>query len=146
MGSRKLHKLLLGTLTVAIVAMLALAGLTTWWEWQRRTARQRFARAMATVEVGMAKEQVLTILGKPDDIQTQDDPKGIYTVGTDEIWRYGADGHLTFPTLGCVYIDESGHVQYIFGGKGQPPSPWMFDEGTLRDLLQIIDQIGRAHV
>ena len=98
---------------------------------------------MAKIKEGMTEKEVLDILGKPDDIRTQFDPGGISRLHTKEIWCYGAKGHLGFPTLGCVYIDEGGQVQESFGGRGQPPKPDMFTEDQLRDLLRLLDTVPR---
>src|SRR5258708_6277594 len=59
--------------------------------------RVEFARQFAHFRNGMPEGQVLAHLGKPDDI--------VRAVGTDSqdwdvAWCYGANGHLTFPTLG----------------------------------------------
>jgi hypothetical protein len=108
--------------------------------------RQEFATSIANVKgwSGLARrtreKEILAILGKPDDVRTHADPGGIATTGTKEIWCYGTKGHLTFPTLGCVYIDTQGRAQYVYGG-GNPPSPGLFKEGELRDLLCIIDTV-----
>ncbi|MGB7747765.1 MAG: hypothetical protein WBN75_10810 [Verrucomicrobiia bacterium] len=82
---------------------------------------------------------VIAILGQPDDVRTQFDPGGIGRVHTKEIWCYGTKGHLSFPTLGCVYIDTSGRTQEIFGGRGQPPKPSLFKEEELQSLLRLLD-------
>jgi hypothetical protein len=102
--------------------------------------RRQFARALAKVKEGVRANAVLKILGKPDDVRTPYDTGGISTFGTKEIWCYGTNGHLGFPTLGCVYLDTEGNVQYVFGGQGDPPPVTMFPEAQLRDLLRLIDQ------
>ena len=101
--------------------------------------RQEFARAMAKVKEGMAEKDVLALLGKPDDIQTDTDPGGVGT-HIREIWSYGTDGHLTFATLGHVYIDDKGRVQDVYGGRGEPPNPALMPEKELRPLLRLIDK------
>jgi hypothetical protein len=100
--------------------------------------RAAFAHSMSLVTKGMTSTEVLKQVGKPDDIRTQYDPGGISTLNTTEIWCYGTAGHLTFPTLGCIYMSK-GRVQYIMGGQGKPPDPAMFKEAELRKLLQLID-------
>lgn len=100
--------------------------------------RAAFAQAMGAVTKDMKADEVVKLLGKPGDIRTEFDPGGIPTYQTTEIWGYGTAGHLSFPTLGCVYMTE-GRVQYVFGGKGTPPDPAMFDEAELRKLLRLID-------
>src|SRR5262249_32935408 len=102
--------------------------------------RRQFARALGQIEEGLSEEQVIALLGPPEDIRTRNDPGGISTVGTAEIWRYGTSGHLTTATLGQVYIDENGRVQYVFG-KGDPPPEGLFEEEELRRLLAALDQV-----
>jgi hypothetical protein len=80
--------------------------------------RAEFAAAMAKITEGTTEKEVLDLLGKPDDVRTEFDPGGIGRVNTKEIWCYGSKGHLSFPTLGCVYIDEDGHALEVFGGRG----------------------------
>jgi len=103
-------------------------------------ARAEFVKAIAQVKVGMTEAEVVALLGKPDDIRTHRDPGGISTTRTREIWRYGTDGHLTFATLGCVYVDKAGKAQYVYGGRGSPPDEKAFSEKELRRLLRIIDK------
>jgi len=99
--------------------------------------RHDFAAAMATLTPGLPSDQVVALLGQPDDIRTPYDPGGIQTSRTTEIWAYGTDAHLSFPTLGSVYLDH-GKVQYVNGGRGMPPAPALFDEADLpqRTTLQ----------
>lgn len=104
-----------------------------------RTNRNDFAKVMATLSPGMAAEQVTARLGPPDDIRTPYDPGGISAARTTEIWGYGTDGHLSFPTLGSVYM-ENGKVQYIYGGNGAPPDPALFNEADLKGILRQIDK------
>lgn len=105
--------------------------------------RVDFARAINSVSTGMQGDEVMQLLGKPDDIRTHFDPGGISTSRTTEIWCYGTSGRLTFPTLGCVFM-EAGGAQYIYGGKGNPPDPVMLDEAELRKLLQLIDNLSES--
>lgn len=107
------------------------------------SARADFARAMGSVDTNMQADEVVRLLGKPDDIRTHFDPGGISTSRTTEIWCYGTSGHLTFPALGCVFM-EAGGAQYIHGGKGTPPDPAMLDEADLRKLLQLIDSLSES--
>ena len=111
---------------------------------QARGARQphtrvEFVAAMGKIKEGMTKKEIWAMLGKPDDVKTQFDPGGISRVHTKEIWCYGTDGHLSFPTLGCVYMDENGRSQEIFGGKGQPPVQNLFNEDELRNILRLLN-------
>ena len=105
-----------------------------------KSSRQASASALAKVKKGMPENEVSALLGIPDDIRTQNDPGGISTTRTREIWMYGTDGHLTFPSLGCVYIDDQGKVQYVYGGTGEPPDTSVLPEKELRNLLRLIDK------
>ena len=103
-------------------------------------SRQEFAKKLALIAEGMPASEVEAILGKPDDVRTRYDLGGILTTRTLEIWRYGTDGHLTFPTLGQVFIDVEHKAQYIHGGRDEPPDPAVFGEDELRRLLRVIDR------
>src|SRR3989442_5456521 len=88
----------------------------------------------------MADQQVLALLGPPEDIRTLNDPGGISTIGTKEIWRYGTSGHLTIATLGQIYADQDSRMQYICG-KGEPPPEGLFEEEELRRFLIALDEV-----
>jgi hypothetical protein len=94
---------------------------------------------MARIRENMTEEEVVSILGQPDDVRTQIDPGGISRVHTKEIWCYGTRGHLSFPSLGCVYIDVDGRTQESFGGKGRPPKSNLFTKDELQNLLRLLD-------
>ena len=102
--------------------------------------RREFANAISTLKEGAAESEVVALLGPPEDVRTQNDPGGITTIGTKEVWRYGTSGHLTVATLGQVYFDTKGRVQYVFG-KGTPPAASMFEEGELRHLLGVLADV-----
>jgi hypothetical protein len=106
---------------------------------QART-RERFATLMSQISPAMTQEEVEAILGKPEDVRTKYDPGGIRRAETEEIWRYGTNGHLTTATLGSIYIDGNGKVQAVCGGEGDPPPAWMFAEEELRSILRILDE------
>lgn len=89
---------------------------------------------------GMPEAEALALMGPPDDVRTEHDAGGVSTTGTKVIWRYGTSGHLTPVTLGQVYIDKGGCVQYVFG-KGTPPPEGMFKE---QDLRRLLDALGRV--
>jgi hypothetical protein len=109
-------------------------------ETEKLRSRREFAAAMNKLEEGMLADEVLRLLGPPDDIRTRSDPPGITSNGTREIWRYGTSGHMTTATLGQVYIDEGGQVQYLFG-QGEPPPDDFMLEAQLRSLLTALDQV-----
>ena len=126
------------TLPATIVILLLIASITAT---AAQPTRAEFAKAMATLKPGMTAAQVEKALGKPDDVVTPYDPGADFT-RTSEVWGYGTnDGHLSFPTLGSVYM-EKGKVKYFSGAEGTPPDPQLFDEGALRALLQLIDRAG----
>jgi len=70
------------------------------------TTRADFAKAMGTLSPGMSAEQVVAILGKPDDVRTPYDPGGISAARTTEIWAYGTDARLRLygEGQGPIYI------------------------------------------
>lgn len=103
-------------------------------------SRLEFSEAIRDLKEGMPASKVRRVLGPPDDIRTRNDPGGIVTYRTTEIWRYGTSGHLKTATLGQVYLDEKGQVQYLYGG-GKPPPQGMFDEQELRELLQALGEV-----
>ena len=100
--------------------------------------RQVFAARLGTIKRGMSEKDVVRLLGPPDDVRTETDPGGIPTTHTAKILRYGASGHLTCAMLGQVYVDHSGAVQYVFGGRGAPPSPTLVSELELARLLALL--------
>ena len=122
----------------ACVFLLASSAIPSQAAPQPRT-RAEFTAAMAKLREGMSTNEVIEILGKPDDIRSQSDPGGISRVNTKEIWCYGANSHLSLPTLGCVYIDQNGQTQESFGGRGQPPQPELFKEEELCELLRLLN-------
>src|SRR3954470_2420711 len=69
------------------------------------TLRDRiaFANRMMLVHEGMESSRVLELLGPPDDIVGRTDPGGL-SPDAAAIWRWGTNGHLTFPTLGEVFL------------------------------------------
>lgn len=104
--------------------------------------RRTFAAALATIRKGMTAAQVVRILGAPDDVRTQSDPGGILTTDTSEALRYGTNGHLSCASLGQVYLNRGRAVQYVFGGRGTPPSPDLIAEPELRRLLSLLFNVG----
>jgi hypothetical protein len=102
--------------------------------------RNDFAHLMNTIVEGSTKDDVASILGQPDDVRTEFDPGGIPIADTLEIWRYGTSGHLTVATLGQVYFNDQGIVTEAYG-KGEPPPVEMFEEQTLRRILQTLGAI-----
>ena len=123
---------------------------------RRPKTRRGFAEAMSKVQEGMVKEEIINLLGKPDDIRTPRDPGWLSTRHIPEAWRYGTSGHLTTATLGELFFDRDGRVKYVFGklldfsmpgfdsakpGTGLPPPPSMVGEKELRKLLAMLDRL-----
>jgi hypothetical protein len=109
--------------------------------------RFRFASAMSHVDEGTSRDEVLSLLGPPDDIRTLADKDAdadqhaglLYE--TTEMWCYGTDRHLGFPTLGHLYFTELGIVHHHHA----PTMPVvevlrLFPEEELRGLLRLLDQ------
>jgi hypothetical protein len=104
--------------------------------------RHEFSRTLSTIHVGMPEAAAREILGDPDDIRTHEDPGvviGFYDIR--EVWCYGTAGHLAFPTLGQVGIDEDGTVRFVRGGTGAPLPPGLIEEPELRRVLTQIDRV-----
>lgn len=101
-------------------------------------SRAEFSAAMSRITEGTKAGEVVKLLGKPDDIHTERDPGGLRLNKTTEVWGYGTSGHLTFPTLGIIYMSGD-KVQYVFGGNGAPPPSGMFAHEELTRLLRLID-------
>jgi hypothetical protein len=103
-------------------------------------ARHEFAAAMSKVKVGMSAPEVVELVGQPDEVRFDDAEHEILTTDTREIWRYGVLKGTTVATLGQVYFDTDGLVQYIFG-QGAPHTPERLDEQQLRRLLATLAQV-----
>ncbi|MFN0054307.1 MAG: hypothetical protein ACKV0T_19195, partial [Planctomycetales bacterium] len=103
-------------------------------------SRLEFSEAIRDLKEGMPASKVRRVLGPPDDIRTRNDPGGISSAGTKEIWRYGTSGHLKTATLGQVYLDHEDRVQCLFG-EGKPPPQGMFEERELRGLLEALGEV-----
>jgi hypothetical protein len=99
--------------------------------------RQAFAQKLSSIKAGTPTKEIKELLGEPDDIRTSKD--GIVTTNTSEVWCYGADAHLAFPTLAWVYIDNKQQAQYIYGGS--PLTANLPPETELVPLLKMLDQI-----
>jgi len=100
--------------------------------------RSRFFEKIAKVEKGMSMTQVEDILGEPDDIWKQLNPKLISNYRIKTVWCYGSVEHLDFPALGRVEFGRTGKVFLIVGNKGKPFSREDVDESKLRHLMQLI--------
>jgi hypothetical protein len=99
---------------------------------------------MAGIREGTLASRALTLLGQPDERRTNGKQNFDYPPRIKEVWCYGTCGHLTFPTLGQVYIDHAGKVDYVAGSRGSPPDPGMIDERRMRELLTLLDRTPRA--
>lgn len=106
-----------------------------------KQSRAAFAQALRRITPGMDAAAARAILGEPEDIKTARDPGGISAADTEEVWRYGTRGHLTFGTLGTLHINRAHQVQFVFGAQGDPPPSGMFTEVELRSLLHKLDRV-----
>ncbi|HEX5445023.1 MAG TPA: hypothetical protein VFW87_14390 [Pirellulales bacterium] len=108
----------------------------------RASARGGFAANMSKLAEGDSKQRVRELLGPPDDVRTHHDPDEHFILDEGvEVWCYGTNGHLTFPTLGLVLVDDDGKAVFFAGGGGEPPKPDLFEEDQLRTLLRQIDRL-----
>ena len=106
-----------------------------------KQSRAAFGQALRRITPGMDAAAARAILGEPEDIKTARDLGGISATDTEEVWRYGTRGHLTFGTLGTLHINRVHQVQFVFGAQGGPPPSGMFTEVELRSLLHKLDRV-----
>ncbi|HEV8000340.1 MAG TPA: hypothetical protein VGP63_10700, partial [Planctomycetaceae bacterium] len=99
--------------------------------------RRAFAEAMSKIKEGMTEAEVLALVGKPDDIRAS----GTWGASQAREWRYGVSQHLAQAMLGEVGIDGSQRVHFV-SGQGAPPRDGLFTEPELRNLLQVIYDLG----
>jgi hypothetical protein len=104
--------------------------------------RAQFTKQIHKITAGMTEDQVVALIGKPDDIVTSQDTNAFYTGDTE--WCYGTDGHMSLPTLGRVYFFDhkvaGGYGLVGTTGGDDAPPPDMFTEQELRNLLRLIGQ------
>jgi len=103
-----------------------------------KLSRAEFAKAMAKVDRGQTKAQVLKLIGPPDDIWPGNDSRLYVEYGQDEVWCYGSRKHHGFPNLGRVDFKD-GVVMYVDGNEGTPPSPSVVSEEDLVKALEILN-------
>lgn len=109
-------------------------------------SRTEFTAAMARIQVGASADDVIRLLGKPDDIAKQARVGDLRSAPANvaEAWRYGARGPHSMATLGVVFFDSHQQVYHLsIDPKRAPPREGMFDESELRTLLQLIDNNGQ---
>jgi hypothetical protein len=110
--------------------------------------RHEFAKLLSSIKKGMREADVIRILGKPDDVRTTDEMQMGVEYST-EVWCFGVDGHLGFPTLGTIWFESAPtgkSVVVSYGGEGTPPPPSLFDEGELRKILSMLSYKGHPWV
>lgn len=111
--------------------------------------------------VGMDAREVLSILGRPDDVVVEEDgipvvdalPPGVLLPqpmavppgkAGDQLerriwWAYGTAGHRGFATLGRVGFNERGQVVRVYGSYPGPPiGRRVLPESRLRELLRLL--------
>jgi hypothetical protein len=97
-------------------------------------SRHNFAAAFGQVYSQMPTDQVLAVLGKPDDIRPDKDGDN-----QEQIWEYGVDHHSGFATLGSIMIDtEENRVAYYYGTRGADDLVSRLGEPRLRHLLSVL--------
>lgn len=102
--------------------------------------RAEFARRMSQVQPGMSETAVVQLLGAADQVRSAETLRHIRPDGTDHVLCYGVPSGGGLPTLGQVYIDRAGLVQYAFGG-GEAIDSSIVDEPALREVLQQIHEL-----
>lgn len=107
--------------------------------------RAAFAHLLAQVKVGMPREKVRELLGKPDDVWAGEEVNAcrvgfVFREGK-EAWAYGGEGHLTFPTLGKVSFDGSGKVVVVQGHGERLPGASLPPEPETRRVLRLMDRL-----
>lgn len=106
--------------------------------------RHEFAAKLARLTKGTPIAEVEALLGAPDDVRDRQKDGGIHTTHTKRIWRYGTKGHLSFASLGLVYVDDKEQVQYVFGGTPPALPKGAMDEDALDAVLRLIDRLPSA--
>ncbi|RYG47943.1 hypothetical protein EON79_05925 [bacterium] len=100
--------------------------------------RDEFNRSFAQVEEGMTKEEVVRILGAPDDEQR---PRHRWTGRGDKVWGYGTNEHGSLPTLGRIHLMDGKVLDKPLSITGPiqnlPPEPEL--RGLLRSLARELD-------
>ncbi len=71
-------------------------------------SRIAFHKELALIKNGWTKNQVIAILGSPDDVVERNEAPDCWE-GGEEMWSYGTEGHLTPGTLANLHF-EGGKV------------------------------------
>jgi len=102
-----------------------------------RADRIAFYDAQSHIKVDWTKAQIRAVLGSPDDIWDAKDSR-LYVDRAHEIWCYGSNGHLTFPTLGYVeFMDGKVWRQ----SDSIPPQPLsVLSDAELGKALRSLDR------
>jgi hypothetical protein len=138
--SRKYAILLVGTLLAGTWPSMIGSALAPPSQRTYSNTRKEFAAILAHVRRGMSEAQVLELLGRPDDIRPAKELGEGFPLRIAKVLCYGTHGHLTFPTLGQVYVDRLGKVDYVAGNSGTPPEPTLLSEKELRPLLELLNR------
>jgi hypothetical protein len=139
-----MHLILASARLATVALLIGLAGSQAA-KAERPANRREFAAVLATIEAGTPKETLVRLLGKPDDVRTENDlaRSGVHWTNVNEFWCWGTNGHLSFPTLGRIAIDGQGNTAYVCkcNESAVPPDPHLIDEDELRRLLRLIDRL-----
>jgi hypothetical protein len=101
--------------------------------------RRQFIKALALIKEADTRARVESIVGKPDDTRPTRVGAGPTVTGND-VWCYGTDGHLSFPTLGRVTFRRD-RVNVVIGAQGAPPNESLITENDLRILLRAVSHL-----
>lgn len=106
--------------------------------------RTMFEAKLDRIATAMPDEAAVRLqLGTPDDIVQAAESMAQQLPSVPRPWFdyalcYGTNGHMTFPTLGCVFIRDH-RVVKTSRSIGHAPSAGMFAENELRRLMRLID-------
>jgi hypothetical protein len=89
----------------------------------------------------MEQEEVLRVLGTPDDIRTAQELQGRINSITSEVWYWGTSGQNSAATLGSVHFSLDRKVSLVIGGTEKALDVFPVPEPRLRALLNILDRV-----
>lgn len=107
--------------------------------------REMFASTLAKVKQGDSTQAVVNLLGMPSKVLKAKDmeqtqlPMVMRSTGASEVWYYGTNHTLDFPTLGELHFDNTSKIIATSGGKGTPCSLSDISECELRELLRLVN-------
>jgi hypothetical protein len=138
-GSRRRKSLFV----IAACTVSAMASIAPGWAQQPKAAvrespfrdRRAFAAKIRLVRVDDSKQDVVRLLGRPDDRLSGRD---VRFMDADEVWGYGTAGHRSLATLGRVQF-KGGRVSGVVGDYSCLQRPVAVDEGLMRKALRLME-------